>query len=455
MRRIAICLALCLLVSSSIYAQLPPQGFIGLYSDEEHTDWCIYGTGVHTFYCFVQPPGAGLKCIELKTVLSSDNIFVVSPIFHPDHAEPVMGSVPGNLALCFNSCHSTGWVMAFSAQVIVVNTTLESITLEPFTGSPYMKILNCEGVEVEALHFPDIYINDPYCGYPHYYPPYLAYVTVQDESHIVATFTQGVAPYSAEQPDKYILFPKASPADTIPVATAEVVDYGEVLLTLEEPLIQGVMYTLIAENICSDLCATSQVDFMFSPVAALLQGFTAGYGQGGVELSWQLSEVYGDISFSVLRRMAMGGSFDELSYVEIERDGDTYTCFDTYAEPGESYVYRVDYVLGGETWVVLFETEAVQTPAAPLALHQNVPNPFNPVTDISYYLPASSDVLLEVYDVTGKRVATLERGRREKGPHIVMWQGVDDAGRSAASGIYFYRLRAGKEVVSKKMVLLR
>ena len=63
MRRIAICLALCLLVSSSIYAQLPPQGFIGLYSDEEHTDWCIYGTGVHTFYCFVLPPEAGMKCI--------------------------------------------------------------------------------------------------------------------------------------------------------------------------------------------------------------------------------------------------------------------------------------------------------------------------------------------------------------------------------------------------------
>jgi hypothetical protein len=150
----------------------------------------------------------------------------------------------------------------------------------------------------------------------------------------------------------------------------------------------------------------------------------------------------------------MGGEFEELGYVAIERTSDAYTCIDTYAEPGESYVYRVDYVLGSETGL-LFETDAVQTPAAPLTLHQNVPNPFNPATEISYYLPVAAEVLLEVYDVTGKRVATLERGRREKGLHVVTWQGIDDAGRSAQSGIYFYRLRAGKEVTSKKMVLLR
>ena len=453
MKRIAIFLALSLLVFSAVSAQLPPQGYIGLFADENHTNICINGNGAFTFYCFVLPSESGLKCLELSTEVSSYNIAVWGPVYNPDTSEPVMGSVPGDLAMCFNSCHDTGWVMAFSATLFVITPTVEMIALEPFSGSPYMKILNCEGVEVEALPYTYLYVNDPWC-HPPPQPPYLSYVTVQDESHIVATFDKGVAPYSAEQPEKYILFPKESPSDTIPVSTAEVVDYNEVLLTLEESLIQGVTYRLIAENICTDLCATSQVDFICSPIAALLQGFTAGYGYGGIELSWQLSEVDGDISFSVLRRASMGGSFDELGYVDIERDGDTYTCMDTYAGPGESYVYRVDYELGDETGV-LFETDAVQTPSAPLTLHQNVPNPFNPATEISYYLPVAADVLLEVYNVTGKRVATLERGRKKKGPHIVMWQGIDDAGRSVASGIYFYRLRAGKEVISKKMVLLR
>jgi hypothetical protein len=227
-------------------------------------------------------------------------------------------------------------------------------------------------------------------------------------------------------------------------------------LTLDESLIQGITYTLVAENICNEMsmCSTTEVDFIFEPVAVMLQGFAAKGGPEGVELSWELAGVDGDVSFSVSRRDATGGYFDELGSIEIERDGDTYTCIDTYAEPGESYVYRVDYELDGET-AVLFETDVVQTPAAPLTLHQNVPNPFNPSTEISYYLPASADVLLEVYDVTGKRVATLERGRREKGLHVVTWRGMDDAGRSAQSGIYFYRLGAGKEVMSKKMVLLR
>ncbi len=451
MKRMAIYFVLILLVSSYASAQLPPQGYIGLFEDEGRVDWCIDGTGVFTFYCFALPPETGLKCIELQTVLSSDNIAVFGPNYHPDAVGPILGGVPGNLALCFNSCHSTTWVMAFSATLLVMDTTLESITLEPFTGSPYLKILNCEGVEVEALPYDQLYINDPNCWVPPQ-PPYLSYVTVQDESHIVATFTESVRDGQSE---KYILFQKDNPVDTIPVSSAELINYYEVLLTLEEPLIQGITYTLIADNVCNViLCATSQVDFIFAPVAVMLQGFEAKNGPEGVELSWQLSEVDGDISFSVSRRMALGGTFDELGSVEIEHEGDTYTCIDTDAEPGESYVYRVDYVLGDET-VVLFETEAVQTPAAPLALHQNVPNPFNPVTEISYYLPAAADVLLEVYDVTGKRVAAIVRGREDKGLHVVTWQGVDESGRAVASGIYFYRLRAGKEVVSKKMVLLR
>jgi flagellar hook assembly protein FlgD len=105
---------------------------------------------------------------------------------------------------------------------------------------------------------------------------------------------------------------------------------------------------------------------------------------------------------------------------------------------------------------VLFETGAVSTPAMPLTLRQNHPNPFNPSTTIEYYLPEAAVVTLDVYSADGKLVARLARGeRQERGTHTVCWSGLDGQGSAVSSGVYFYRLQAGKETLSRKMVLMR
>ncbi len=83
-------------------------------------------------------------------------------------------------------------------------------------------------------------------------------------------------------------------------------------------------------------------------------------------------------------------------------------------------------------------------------LAQNQPNPFNPITDISFALPAATHVTLEIFNVLGQRVTVLADGEFEAGIHTVSW----DASRQA-SGIYFYRLQADKFVASKKMLLLK
>ncbi len=93
-------------------------------------------------------------------------------------------------------------------------------------------------------------------------------------------------------------------------------------------------------------------------------------------------------------------------------------------------------------------------PAATDALAQNVPNPFNPATAIRYELAAPGTVALRVYDVRGRLVRTLVDASQSAGPHAVTWDGRDDGGRPAASGVYFYRLDAGRSVLSKKMVLV-
>ena len=92
---------------------------------------------------------------------------------------------------------------------------------------------------------------------------------------------------------------------------------------------------------------------------------------------------------------------------------------------------------------------AMQQPAH-FALSQNYPNPFNPSTNIRYELPQNSKVHLTIWNVLGQRVATLINARQLKGDHQVTF----DASR-LSSGIYFYRLKAGKKVMVKKMLLLK
>jgi hypothetical protein len=93
-----------------------------------------------------------------------------------------------------------------------------------------------------------------------------------------------------------------------------------------------------------------------------------------------------------------------------------------------------------------------ETAALPerLRLEQNYPNPFNPVTSIRFDLPREGRVVLTVYDMLGRAVATPVDGAMGAGTHTVRFDG---SGR--ASGIYLYRLEAEGVQMSRKMVLMR
>ena len=88
-------------------------------------------------------------------------------------------------------------------------------------------------------------------------------------------------------------------------------------------------------------------------------------------------------------------------------------------------------------------------------LTQNKPNPFNPKTTIAFNLTSPGDVTLEIYDVAGRRVATLLDRHMSAGAHVAQWDGKTNDGERAASGVYFYELAAGDERISRKMVLLK
>jgi hypothetical protein len=85
-----------------------------------------------------------------------------------------------------------------------------------------------------------------------------------------------------------------------------------------------------------------------------------------------------------------------------------------------------------------------------------VPNPFNPETAIHFVLPVPDAVYAEVWSITGARVRTLESGAQYPGgSNIIRWDGRDDGGTPAASGVYFLRVRAGGSQRTARMVLLK
>jgi hypothetical protein len=119
----------------------------------------------------------------------------------------------------------------------------------------------------------------------------------------------------------------------------------------------------------------------------------------------------------------------------------------------DSYIYATD--LNPSTFYVLHFTltgidEINPTPNNSFSLSQSYPNPFNAQTTISYSMPKASDISLDIFDILGCKIATLQSGHQEAGEHSVIWNAGDKP-----SGIYFYRLKAGEREETNRMVLIK
>ena len=104
--------------------------------------------------------------------------------------------------------------------------------------------------------------------------------------------------------------------------------------------------------------------------------------------------------------------------------------------------------------LVALARELIGLPDGP-QLAQNAPNPFNSGTIISWFQLQSGAARLEVYALTGQRVAVLRDGPQKAGFHRLRWDGRDDRGRLLASGVYVYRLVTAEVVQTRKLTLLR
>ncbi len=119
----------------------------------------------------------------------------------------------------------------------------------------------------------------------------------------------------------------------------------------------------------------------------------------------------------------------------------------------DSFVTRADAILLQEA--ALTEVNDPNIVPIEFFLSQNFPNPFNPSTTIRFGLPVQEKVTLKVYDILGREIKTLINEELRPGYHSVEWDGTNDYGVKVSSGIYIYRITAGKFVKSMKMMMLK
>lgn len=175
-----------------------------------------------------------------------------------------------------------------------------------------------------------------------------------------------------------------------------------------------------------------------------------------VNLSWRANPEPDLAYYAIYRDTAS----DFMMADTIDYTADTTYC-DTTVQNGQTYYYKISAFdfSGNESEhsdtvscipvSVPYDGQSAELPQV-FSLSQNYPNPFNPITEIRYTLPRECWVKLEVYNILGQKVATLVDGEQKAGYQTAKW-----GASSFSSGIYFYRLRAGNFVQTRKMILLK
>lgn len=191
-------------------------------------------------------------------------------------------------------------------------------------------------------------------------------------------------------------------------------------------------------------------------------GFAMAYGHLGNDLVWNdnpESDLADYLVYSDLTEGFVAGPDNLLVTVGVSG------YFHPEAEMGGVSPFHVFYQVaardlsGNISAPVAPETvSAVEGQALParFALHDNVPNPFNPMTTIRFDLPTEARISLRIFDISGRLIAVLKNNEMESaGRHEVVWRGRDQAGQPVAAGVYFYRMEGPQFEQTRRMVLVK
>jgi hypothetical protein len=185
--------------------------------------------------------------------------------------------------------------------------------------------------------------------------------------------------------------------------------------------------------------------------AATFAAVGARLSDDGVVLHWEITEADGLEGFNIYRSPKEGADFVRLNNALLPPGKKTF--IDEHAKPGTVYLYAVGAVdKDGES---ISLTVKIEIPIKETTLFQNYPNPFNPGTTITLYVSEIEPVNITIYDIRGQKVRQLVNEKLPYGKHRAHWDGRNDQNELVGSGIYFYKMTAGKKTFSKKMLLLK
>lgn len=189
--------------------------------------------------------------------------------------------------------------------------------------------------------------------------------------------------------------------------------------------------------------------------AVELASFTARGEVGAIVLSWTAERETGHLGYHVWRAAA-DEAYTRLTGPDPVTGESSYTFTDRSAAPGRTYRYRLEALSrsGESEFFGPVTGTALEVPVV-LALHPNVPNPFNPATALTFDLPARAAVRLVVFDLSGRAVSEVTSGTYPAGRHTVIWDGRLGSGSPASSGIYFARLTVGDWATTRKLILMK
>jgi photosystem II stability/assembly factor-like uncharacterized protein len=198
------------------------------------------------------------------------------------------------------------------------------------------------------------------------------------------------------------------------------------------------------------------IKYSMGIVPVELTSFSASADNNNVTLIWETAAETNNSGFEVLRQSLFedieNAGWERIGFVEGK--GTTtglknYSFLDENLEPGK-YNYRLKQIDYNGSWRYSGEIEVNLLSPVEFSLEQNYPNPFNPATTIRYSIPATVNVELKVLDILGRDVKTLINGVKNAGYYEVRFNAA-----GMASGVYFYRLKAGEYIKTGKMLLLR
>jgi hypothetical protein len=204
----------------------------------------------------------------------------------------------------------------------------------------------------------------------------------------------------------------------------------------------------------------------------LLSNFSAKVSGSDIAIQWRTEYEENNIGFNVYRGETPKGPFEKVNAAIIRGAGTDatprdYQFVDETAEPQKTYYYYLEDVdFSGDTnRSKLLVVDLVTRTLRPLKilktqLRQNFPNPFNPETWFAYDLDAKAKVTIDIYDIKSRLIRELDLGEQAPGSYITKsdaayWDGKDQVGATASSGIYFYTFKAGNFSATRKMIILK